>query len=167
MTLLAEPEVAASVSAHGGDRLLAALTAMHDAFGKACGSTAAMATPEAAIDARPQFLAGKDARRDCVKKVEGIADADVVEGYRKAPETRVAEVIGGELSPRPRPRDIHGVSVLSHRLGPFFDPSDGDPGGWVIHVEPEPHLGPRPDIVVADRGALRRLSRRVPFSRRG
>lgn len=77
MALLAEPAVAATVSALGGERLLAALGAMHDAFGKAYGFTTARAAPEAAIDARPQFLAGKDALRDYVKKVEGSADADV------------------------------------------------------------------------------------------
>ncbi len=79
MTLLAEPEIAASVSAIGGDRLLAALRAMHDTFGKAYGFTAAKPETEATIVARPQFLAGKDALRDYVKKVEGSADADVAD----------------------------------------------------------------------------------------
>lgn len=83
---------------------------------------------------------------------------EVVAGCRDAPETVVAEISDGELSlpPRPRRRHVHGASVLSRRLGPFFDPADGDPGGWVIHVEPELHLGPRPDIVVPDLAGWRR-----------
>ncbi len=77
---------------------------------------------------------------------------DVVQGYLDAPETMVAEVIDGELSvmPRPRPRHAHAAMRLSRRLGGFSDPMGDDPGGWVILVEPELHLGPKPDIVVPD-----------------
>ena len=76
----------------------------------------------------------------------------VVEGYRRAPETMVAEIIAGELSllPRPRRRHARGATRLLGRLVGFDDPGDGDPGGWVILVEPELHLGPRPDVLVPD-----------------
>jgi Uma2 family endonuclease len=98
-----------------------------------------------------------DAARSIDPEFPNLAPT-VVEGYRNAPESMVAEVIDGELSllPRPRRRHVHSASVLSHRLGPFFDPSDGDPGGWVIHVEPELHLGAQPDIVVPDLAGWRR-----------
>lgn len=98
-----------------------------------------------------------DAARSLDPEFPNLAP-EVVEGYRNASETMIAEIIDGELSlmPRPRRRHVHGASLLSHRLGPFFDPSDGDPGGWVIHVEPELHLGPRPDIVVPDLAGWRR-----------
>ena len=76
----------------------------------------------------------------------------VVEGYRRAPETMVAEILAGELSllPRPRRRHARGATRLLGRLVGFDDPGDGDPGGWVILVEPELHLGPRPDVLVPD-----------------
>ena len=85
--------------------------------------------------------------------------ADVVEGYRNAPAHLVAEIIDGELSllPRPRPRHAHGATRLAGRLSAFGDPRGDDPGGWIILVEPELHLGARPDVVVP---AMRRSSRR-------
>ena len=83
---------------------------------------------------------------------------EVVSGYLQAPEHLVAEVIEGELSlmPRPRPRHAHAASRLVRRLGPFSDPLGDDPGGWVILVEPELHLGPRPDILDPDLAGWRR-----------
>lgn len=89
-------------------------------------------------------------------------DPAVVEGYRNAPAHMVAEILGGGLSlmPRPRRRHAHGATLLTRRLGPFYDPMGDDPGGWVILDEPELHLGPRPDIVVPDLAGWRR--ERVP-----
>ena len=88
--------------------------------------------------------------------------ADVVAGYLNAPDTMVAEVIDGELSvmPRPRPRHTHAASRFMRRLGGFHDPIGDDPGGWVIFIEPELHLGRKPDIVVPDLAGWRR--ERVP-----
>lgn len=85
-------------------------------------------------------------------------DPAVVEGYRNAPETMVAEVIGGELHlvNRPRPRHVRGAGRLAGRLAPFDDPQGDDPGGWVILPEPELWLGPRPDILVPDLVGWRR-----------
>ncbi len=83
---------------------------------------------------------------------------EVVAGYLNAPDTMVAEVIDGELSvmPRPKPRHSLAATRFSRRLGPFHDPIDDDPGGWVILVEPELHLGRRPDIVAPDLAGWRR-----------
>jgi len=79
-------------------------------------------------------------------------DPEVVAGYPNAPETIVAEVIGGELAlmPRPRRRHARAASRLGVRLAGFDDPGEGEPGGWVIFDEPALHLGPRPDIVIPD-----------------
>ncbi|MBI5516338.1 MAG: Uma2 family endonuclease [Deltaproteobacteria bacterium] len=69
-----------------------------------------------------------------------------------------AEVLDGELvvMPRPRPRHAHGATRLTGRLRPFCDPEGDEPGGWVILVEPELHLGPLPDIVDPDLAGWRR-----------
>ncbi|MDO9016770.1 MAG: Uma2 family endonuclease [Deltaproteobacteria bacterium] len=85
-------------------------------------------------------------------------DPVVVEGYRNAPGHLVAEIIAGELSlmPRPRPRHAHGATRLNGRLAGFSDPREGDPGGWLILVEPELWLGPGPDVVVPDLAGWRR-----------
>jgi Uma2 family endonuclease len=82
---------------------------------------------------------------------QGIS-GEVYEAYLHAPEHLVAEVIDGELSlmPRPRPRHAKAATTLSGRLRRFYDPDEGDPGGWVILPEPELHLGVRPDIVDPD-----------------
>ena len=85
-------------------------------------------------------------------------DPTVVEGYRNAPETVVAEIIDGQLSlmPRPRRRHSHGATRLVGRLSGFSDPGEGDPGGWIILTEPELHLGPRPDILIPDLAGWRK-----------
>ena len=87
----------------------------------------------------------------------GLA-SDVIEGYRNAPETMVAEIIDGALSllPRPRPRHAHGATRLAGRLSAFGDPRGDDPGGWIILLEPELHFGARPDVLVPDLAGWRR-----------
>jgi Uma2 family endonuclease len=73
-----------------------------------------------------------------------------------APEHMIAEVIGGELHLSPRPGSPHALaaSELAYALGPPFHRGDGGPGGWIILVEPELHLGD--DIVVPDLAGWRR-----------
>lgn len=73
-----------------------------------------------------------------------------------APEHMVAEIINGEvhLSPRPGGAHTRAASVLGFTLGTPFDRGKGGPGGWIILVEPELHLGD--DIVVPDLAAWRR-----------
>ncbi|MBK6531231.1 MAG: Uma2 family endonuclease [Deltaproteobacteria bacterium] len=89
-------------------------------------------------------------------------DPAVVEGYRNANEALVAEILGGELvlMPRPRLRHAHGATRLTIGLAGFGAPGEGDPGGWIILMEPELRLGPLPDVVVPDLAGWRR--ERVP-----
>jgi Uma2 family endonuclease len=60
-----------------------------------------------------------------------------------APPHKVAEIIDGELVLSPRPAAPHAVatSSLLGELGPPFTRGRGGPGGWIILVEPELHLG--------------------------
>ncbi len=75
-----------------------------------------------------------------------------------APPNAVAEVIDGVLSTMPRPSSIHAqaASALGEELGPPFKRGKGGPGGWMILDEPELHLGPEPDILVADLAGWKR-----------
>jgi Uma2 family endonuclease len=74
----------------------------------------------------------------------------------------VAELIAGVLytHPRPAPRHARAHGRLLHRLGPPYDEGQGGPGGWVILIEPEVHLGDAraPDVLVPDLGGWRRES---------
>jgi Uma2 family endonuclease len=89
-------------------------------------------------------------------------DPAVVQGYLDAPETMVAEIIDGELSlmPRPRPRHSHAATRLTFSLGRFGEEADGNPGGWIILIEPEIEFGPKPDLLIPDLAGWRR--ERVP-----
>ncbi|HEX8436789.1 Uma2 family endonuclease [Archangium sp.] len=69
----------------------------------------------------------------------------------------VGEIIGGELyvSPRPRPRHARATVRIIRALGPFEqDPGEEGPGGWVLLVEPELHLGD--EALVPDLAGWRR-----------
>jgi Uma2 family endonuclease len=71
----------------------------------------------------------------------------------------IAQVIDGELHLQPRPAKPHtrAGSRLGITLGgPFDIGGHNQPGGWVILVEPELHLGRRPDILVPDLAGWRR-----------
>jgi len=91
------------------------------------------------------------------KPPEGIRP-EVWQAYLDAPEHMVAEILGGELSvmPRPRPRHANVAGRLRRRLGAFDDPDEGEPGGWLILVEPELHLGATDRPVVPDLCGWRR-----------
>jgi len=82
---------------------------------------------------------------------------EVIAAYREAPEHQVAEVLDGELftMPRPRPRHARSAGRLLRALAPFDD-DDGNPGGWVILIEPELRLGSGPDILAPDLAGWRR-----------
>lgn len=76
-----------------------------------------------------------------------------------APESKVAEIVDGELILSPRPGHPHAraTSVLGVEIGSAFDRAAGDPsrpGGWWILDEPELHFGD--DVVVPDLGGWRR-----------
>jgi len=89
-------------------------------------------------------------------------DRAVVQAYRDAPETMVAEIIDGELSllPRPRPRHARAATRLSAEFRSFDNPRGDEPGGWILLIEPELELGPKPDILIPDLAGWRR--ERVP-----
>lgn len=79
----------------------------------------------------------------------------------RAPDTVVAEIVGGELYTSPRPATPHARAeiAIARALGPFDDdPSQpeqpGAPGGWWILVEPELRLGD--DVLVPDLAGWRR-----------
>jgi Uma2 family endonuclease len=67
-----------------------------------------------------------------------------------APEHMVAEVIGGELflSPRPGGPATSVASKIAAVLIPPFNDQHGGPGGWIILLEPELHLGE--EVLVPD-----------------
>lgn len=90
-------------------------------------------------------------------------DPEVEAAYHSAPDILVAEILDGELHTMPRPRPLHARAAtrLVRRLG-AFDDDPGDPGGWVILLEPELHLGPKPDKIVPDLAGWRR--ERLPQS---
>jgi Uma2 family endonuclease len=61
-----------------------------------------------------------------------------------APQGVVAELVRGMLHtfPRPAPRHARAATRLGRHLGPFDD-DPGNPGGWVILIEPEVHFPDR------------------------
>jgi Uma2 family endonuclease len=80
----------------------------------------------------------------------------VYEQFSAVPQHRVAEIVRGALVTQPRPaaRHARAASRLSTALGPFDLGGDAGPGGWIILVEPELHLGE--DILVPDVAGWRR-----------
>jgi len=77
----------------------------------------------------------------------------------EVPDTKVAEIIDGELvvSPRPASPHAHAATLIGADIaGPFHrDPGDpAGPGGWWILLEPELHLGE--DVLVPDWAGWRR-----------
>jgi len=73
------------------------------------------------------------------------------------PEHMIGEIINGELivSPRPSLDHTHSASILGGELvPPFAMGRGGGPGGWLILVEPEIHLGE--DVLVPDLAGWRK-----------
>jgi len=73
-----------------------------------------------------------------------------------APEHMVAEILDGELflSPRPAPRHAYSTSILTSLLIPPLKGIPGQPGGWMILIEPELHRGS--DVLVPDLAGWKR-----------
>ena len=80
----------------------------------------------------------------------------VYDEFLEVPHHLVAEVVRGALITQPRPaaRHARAASRLGSALGPFDLGGAGAPGGWIILIEPELHLGP--DILVPDLAGWRR-----------
>lgn len=84
-----------------------------------------------------------------------------------APRHVVAEIVRGTLHTHPRPAVPHARAQgrLHGELGGPFDLGRGGPGGWILLLEPELHLGE--DIVVPDIAGWRRegfsVERNVAF----
>lgn len=72
------------------------------------------------------------------------------------PDNLVGEIIAGEVraSPRPAARHARASTTLGGVLGGSFDWGADGPGGWVILIEPELHLGE--DVMVPDIAGWRR-----------
>jgi len=85
-------------------------------------------------------------------------------GQRKAtyadleavPPHQVAELVDGELyvSPRPASPHAYAATALHGELYNPFNRGRGGPGGWLLLIEPELHLGE--DVLVPDLAGWRR-----------
>ncbi|KFA91725.1 Uma2 family endonuclease [Archangium violaceum] len=78
------------------------------------------------------------------------------EDLETVPPNCVGEIVDGELYVSPRPASPHARAAyrLGTWLGGPFDQGQDGPGGWVILVEPELHLGD--DALVPDLAGWRR-----------
>jgi Uma2 family endonuclease len=86
------------------------------------------------------------------------------EDLMQVPDTKVAEIIDGELIVTPRPASPHAraATVIGVDVGGPFDRHRGDPagpGGWWLLLEPELHFGE--DVLVPDWAGWRRDRMRV------
>ena len=73
------------------------------------------------------------------------------------PEHVVGEIVGGVLHASPRPAASHAratTSIVGSLSGPFDFGGGNGPGGWILLVEPELHLGA--DVLVPDIAGWRR-----------
>jgi Uma2 family endonuclease len=85
-------------------------------------------------------------------------------GQRKAtyadleavPPHQVAELVDGELYVSPRPAFPHARAAgrIYRQLDGPFDEGTGRPGGWLLLIEPELHLGE--DVLIPDVAGWRR-----------
>jgi Uma2 family endonuclease len=78
------------------------------------------------------------------------------EDLLNVPEHQVAEILAGGLytHPRPGPRHARAATALSGEIRGPHDRGRGGPGGWIILIEPELHLGS--DVIVPDVAGWRR-----------
>ena len=74
----------------------------------------------------------------------------------RLPERVTGEILAGELHAQPRPTARHALveTGIAREVSGPFDLGRGGPGGWVILVEPELHLGQH--VIVPDLAGWRR-----------
>jgi Uma2 family endonuclease len=91
-----------------------------------------------------------------VARARSMTPQELEAAFQAVPPEQVAEILDGELvvSPRPAPPHANTATVLAEELGPPFRRGRGGPGGWIILIEPELHLGR--DKVVPDLAGWRR-----------
>ena len=72
------------------------------------------------------------------------------------PDNMVGQILYGSLHAHPRlnPRHARSATRLASEIDAPFDRGTSGPGGWIILIEPEVHLGPH--IVVPDLAGWRR-----------
>ena len=72
------------------------------------------------------------------------------------PENTIGEIVNGELivTPRPAPKHMNVVTILSEEIGPPYRRGRGGPGGWIFLYETEVRFGE--DIVVPDLAGWRK-----------
>jgi len=72
------------------------------------------------------------------------------------PDIQVGEIVDGELHASPRPAPLHALAetAIGDALRLPYHRGRGGPGGWLILVEPELHLGA--DVLVPDWAGWRR-----------
>jgi Uma2 family endonuclease len=78
------------------------------------------------------------------------------------PENMTGEIIDGELhvTPRPARGHAHAITALGVEILPPYHSGRGGPGGWIIYVEPELHLGGH--VLVPDLAGWRREKLPIP-----
>ena len=101
--------------------------------------------------------------------VQGPKRRATYDDLMQVPDTKVAEIIDGELVVSPRPASPHALAAT--RIGGDLRPFDGPPGsppapgGWWILLEPELHFAD--DVLVPDWVGWRRerlpVLENVPF----
>ena len=88
--------------------------------------------------------------------MSSVPRAASYEDLLRLPEHVSGEILAGELHTQPRPNSRHAnveTTLAAEIRGPFGS-GRGGPGGWVVLVEPELHLGPQ--VMVPDLAAWRR-----------
>lgn len=93
---------------------------------------------------------------NCFVMADAAKSHATYEDLLSVPDTMIGEIVFGALVTQPRPSSPHAwaATALTGDLDGPFRRGRGGPGGWVLLLEPELHLGA--DIVVPDMAGWRR-----------